>query len=140
MCIISKYPSVLFRRALHKDGKGIRPRSPIVQAFCFAACGLLGARAGLTLVMIGSIFAFLPGGFLAGLGLHTGVASAFGVGIVFVIGCIGCVLSAISLQGIGQPSIDAGDDDRICPHLRPHVWYRIYHRSAAFSEVCQKSG
>jgi hypothetical protein len=98
---------------LHKDGKGIQTRSPIVQSFYFAVCGLLGAGASLTLVMIGgplgligSICTFLISGFFAGLGLHTGLASAFGVGIVFVVGGFSWVLSLMSLQGMGdRPSM-----------------------------------
>jgi hypothetical protein len=108
MFIIPKYLSFLFRWALHKDGKGIQTRSPIVQPFWFAACGLLGAVAGWTLLilgplgLIGSIFVFLLSGFFAGLGLRSGIAPALGVGVVFAVGDLGWVLSLMSLQGMGD--------------------------------------
>jgi len=78
----------------------------IQQSLIFAVCGLFGVVTTWVLArIVGILLIALPvlsflGGYLAGLGLRVGQLAALGVGIVFSISSVGCLLSIVSIQAM----------------------------------------
>ena len=78
----------------------------IQQSLIFAVCGLFGVVTTWALAgIVGILLIFLPvlsflGGYLAGLGLRVGQLAALGVGAVFSISGVGCLLSIVSIQAM----------------------------------------